>query len=310
MSTTSSHPTDCQLTSDVVIGIPAYNEADTVGGVVRTARSSSVDVLVVDDGSDDRTAAAATEAGATVLRHEENRGYGAALGTLFSAAHEHGVDHLVVVDADGQHDPTDALDLVAAQRSSDGDIVIGSRFVEGSETDMPLYRRFGLGVINALTGAALWLGYSSERVADTQSGFRAYNADAIELLACRADLSDGMDASLDILFHAADEDYSFAEAPVDVTYDVAEANTHNPVVHGTVLVSNIFGRVLSDRPGRVLGVPGSLCLLVGGVLARVSVTGLTLLSAFIPALVTLLLLTGSGLVGAALAIGRVASASE
>lgn len=310
MSTTTSNPTGRRLTSDVVIGIPAYNEADTVGGVVRAARESAADVLVVDDGSDDRTATVADEAGATVLQHEENRGYGAALGTLFSAAHDHGVDHLVVVDADGQHDPTDALDLVDAQRSSDGDIVIGSRFVDGAQTDMPLYRRFGLGVINGLTGAALRLGYSSERVADTQSGFRAYNADAIELLACRADLSDGMDASLDILFHAADEDYSFAEAPVDVTYDVAEANTHNPVTHGTVLVSNIFGRVLSDRPGRVLGVPGSLCLLLGGLLMRVSITGFTLVSAFVPVLVTVLLLIGSGLLGAALAIGPLTRASE
>ncbi|MDS0281602.1 glycosyltransferase family 2 protein [Haloarcula onubensis] len=304
MSTTASTPTERRLSSDVLIGIPAYNEADTVGDVVRAACDPGADVLVVDDGSDDRTAAVAADAGATVLQHDQNRGYGAALGTLFSAAHDHGADHLVVVDADGQHDPADALDLVATQRATGGDIVIGSRFVEGSETDMPLYRRAGLGVINGLTGAALTLGYSAERVADSQSGFRAYNADAIELLACDADLSDGMDASLDILFHAADEDYSFTEVPADVTYDVAEANTHNPVVHGTVLVSNIFGRVLSDRPGRVLGVPGSICLLLGGLLTRVSIAGVTLLSAFVPILVTALLLTGSGLLGAALAIGR------
>jgi len=304
MSTTASNPTEHRLTSDVVIGIPAYNEADTVGDVVRAASGSVVDVLVVDDGSDDRTASAAAAAGATVLQHDTNCGYGAALGTLFSAAYEHGVDHLVVIDADGQHDPADALDLVATQRDTGGDIVIGSRFVEDAATDMPLYRRAGLSVINSLTGAALSLGYSSDRVADTQSGFRAYNADAIELLACRADLSNGMDASLDILFHAADEDYSFIETPVDVTYDVEEANTHNPVVHGTVLVSNIFGRVLSDRPGRVLAIPGSICLFFGVLLTRLSVTGLTLLSAFVPALVTALLLTGSGLVGAALALGR------
>lgn len=309
MSTTASDPTERRLTTDVVIGIPAYNEADTVFDVVR-ACDPAVDVVVVDDGSDDRTASVAAAAGATVLQHDTNRGYGAALATLFSAAHDHGVDHLVVIDADGQHDPADALDLVATQRATQGDIVIGSRFVEGAATDMPLYRRAGLGVINGLTAAALAVGYSAERVADTQSGFRAYNADAIELLACRADLSDGMDASLDILFHAADEDYDFTETPVDVTYDVEEANTHNPVVHGTVLVSNIVGRVLADRPGRVLAVPGALCLLVGGLLTRFSLTGLTLLSAFVPVLVTALLLAGSGLVGAALALGRLPPSRE
>ena len=306
MSTIASTSTERRLTSDVVIGIPAYNEADTVGAVVRAARAPEFNVLVVDDGSDDRTAAVAADAGATVVRHDRNRGYGAALGTLFATANDHDVAHLVVVDADGQHDPADAMDLVETQRRSDSDIVIGSRFVGDAETDMPLYRRAGLGVINGLTGAALTLGYSSERVADTQSGFRAYNADAIELLARSADLSDGMDASLDILFHAADEDYSFAETPVDVTYDVAEANTHNPVVHGTVLVSNVFGRVLSDRPGRVLGVPGSICLLLGGLLTRVPIVGFTLLSV----LVTALLLTGSGLLGAALAIGRLRPGPE
>ncbi|MBX0285613.1 glycosyltransferase family 2 protein [Halomicroarcula sp. F28] len=308
MSTTSSNSTERRLTSDVVIGIPAYNEADTVGDVVRAASAPDVDVVVVDDGSDDSTAAVASDAGATVLQHGDNRGYGAALGTLFSAAHDSGVDHLVVVDADGQHDPTEALSLVEAQRSTGGDIVIGSRFVEGSQTDMPLYRRAGLGVINGLTGAALALGYSANAVADTQSGFRAYNAEAIELLACRADLSDGMDASLDILFHAADEEFTFTETPVDVTYDVAEANTHNPVVHGAVLVSNIFGRALSDRPGRVLGVPGSICLVLGGLLTSVSLTGLTL--AVVPVLVAVLVLTGSGLLGAALAIGRLRPSRE
>jgi len=304
MSIIAPDSTRRRLSSDVVIGIPAYNEADTVGTVVRAASDPTTDVLVVDDGSDDRTADVATEAGATVFRHEQNRGYGAALSTLFSAAHEHDVEHLVVIDADGQHDPTEALDLVAAQRASDDDIVIGSRFVAGSQTDMPIYRRVGLGVINGLAAVALRLGYSSDRISDTQSGFRAYNAEAIELLACRAELSDGMDASLDILFHAADEDCNFTETPVDVTYDVAEANTHNPVIHGAVLVRNIVGRVLSDRPGRVLGVPGSIFLLLGGLLTRATVTGYALLSTVIPMLIATLILAGSGLVGAAVALGR------
>ena len=91
MSTTASTSTERRLTSDVVIGIPAYNEVDTVGAVVRAARTPGFDVLVVDDGSDDRTAAAAADAGAAVVRHDRNRGYGAALGTLFATANDHDV---------------------------------------------------------------------------------------------------------------------------------------------------------------------------------------------------------------------------
>jgi len=302
MSVPAPDTTDRRPSTDVVIGIPAYNEADTVGGIVRAAREQVGDVVVVDDGSDDRTAAVARDAGATVVSHTRNRGYGAALATLFTAAYEHDADHLVVVDADGQHDPADALDLVVTQRASGGDIVVGSRFAAGADTEMPLYRRAGLAVINGLVGAALRLGYSSNPVTDTQSGFRAYNAAAIEMLACRAELSDGMDASLDILFHAAAEDCTFAETPVDVRYDVAERNTHNPVVHGGVLVRNVVGRVLTDRPLRTLGVPGSLCLLLGGLLSRASITSVTMLSAVVPLLITVLVLTGGGLVGAALAV--------
>ena len=301
MSSSAADTTGRRPSRDVVIGIPAYNEADTVGEVVRTAREQATAVVVVDDGSEDRTAAVARDAGAAVVSHTRNRGYGAALATLFTTAYEYGADHLVVVDADGQHDPADALDLVVTQRASGGDIVVGSRFVAGAPTQMPLYRRAGLAVINGLVGTALRLGYSAEPVADTQCGFRAYNAETIEMLARRAELSDGMDASLDILFHAAAEDCTFAETPVDVRYDVAERNTHNPVVHGSVLLRNVIGRVLSDRPLRTLGVPGSLCLLVGGLLSRVSITGVTVLSALVPLLITVLILTGGGLVGAALA---------
>jgi glycosyltransferase involved in cell wall biosynthesis len=286
----------------VAIGIPAYNEAATVGSVVRAASDHAETVIVVDDGSSDGTTAEATAAGATVVSHAENRGYGAALETLFETAHEREVDHLVVVDADGQHDPADAPDLVATQRSSEADIVIGSRFVGGSERHAPLYRRVGLAVINTVVGMALRLGYSHPRVHDTQSGFRAYDADAVEMLAERADLSDGMDASVDILFHAADESCEFVEVPIDVRYDVAEANTHNPIVHGATLLGNVFRRVVSDRPDRLLGFAGLTSLLVGSVLALASRNATLSLPTVPEVVVTLLIVAGGALAGVAFAL--------
>lgn len=299
-----------QQPADVVIGIPAYNEEEAIVDVVREARNAADTVIVVDDGSDDHTAALAKQGGAVVHSHDGNRGYGAALESLFRAASDREADHLVIVDADGQHDPRDAPNLVATQRSSNAEIVIGSRFVGGSQSKTPLYRRVGLAVINATVGMCLRLGYSSQRVRDTQSGFRVYDSDAIELLAHNSDLSDGMDASVDILFHAADEDFEFVEVPVDVTYDVAEANTHNPVVHGAVLVQSVFERVLSERPFRLLGAPGAVSLLVGIALAGASITGLSPLQT-IPGLVVLLLLAmGGGLTGAALAVNSARSRGE
>lgn len=289
----------------VVVGIPAYNEEGAVGDVVRQAREHASIVVVADDGSSDRTVSRAAAAGAEVVRHEENRGYGAALGTLFRTAAELDADHLVVVDADGQHDPADIPDLVETQRASGAEVVIGSRFLGDSETDAPLYRRFGLVVINSIVGAGLKFGYSVSRIRDTQSGFRAYDATAVRTLAER-ELSDGMDASIDILFQAADESFEFAEVPVEVTYDVEEANTHNPILHGAVLVRNAVSRIVLDRPGRSLGVTGTLCLLFGVALG--GILGLdTPVTGLIPGVVaTTLVLAGGSLIGAAVAVGGIA----
>lgn len=299
-----------QQSPDVVIGIPAYNEEETIVDVVTEARNAVETVIVVDDGSDDHTPALAKQAGASVISHDQNEGYGAALESLFKAAHERDVNHLVIVDADGQHDPSDAPDLVATQRTSDAEIVIGSRFVGGTQTSTPLYRRVGLAVINAIVGMCLRLGYSSKRVRDTQSGFRVYSSDAIETLAHQSQLSNGMDASVDILFHAADENYDFVEVPVDVTYDVVEANTHNPVVHGTVLLRSVFERVLSERPFRLLGAPGAISLFVGIVLAAASISGVSPVQAIPGLVVMLLVVMGGGLTGAALAVSSSRSGSK
>jgi glycosyltransferase involved in cell wall biosynthesis len=114
-----------------LVGIPAYNEADSIGGVVSSALPHADDVLVVDDGSADATSKRARRAGATVVAHEDNRGYGAALATLFDRAHAMDVDHLVVLDGDGQHDADDIPKLIETQRHTGAEIVVASRFVLG-----------------------------------------------------------------------------------------------------------------------------------------------------------------------------------
>jgi hypothetical protein len=93
--------------STISVAIPAYNEAETIAEVVVETREYADEVVVIDDGSADDTAARACDAGATVIEHDHNEGYGAALRTAFETADRRGVDHLVVLDGDGQHDPTD-----------------------------------------------------------------------------------------------------------------------------------------------------------------------------------------------------------
>jgi len=247
----------------VLVAIPAYNEADTIVDVVADAALHAEEVFVVDDGSDDDTATRGREAGATVIEHDSNRGYGAALKTAFREADRCGADHLVILDGDGQHDPADVPALVAAQRDSGAELVVGSRFHPDAETNPPLYRRIGLGIVNVATNLSMGVARPSARVSDTQCGFRAYDRQAIASLANDPSIGSHMGASTDILHHARARGYDVVEVPTTVRYDVADASTRSPVDHGITLIMNLVRTVERERPISVIGVPGFVCTLVG-----------------------------------------------
>jgi glycosyltransferase involved in cell wall biosynthesis len=149
--------------------IPARDAESTIGGVISGLKAAlpQLLVLVVDDGSSDGTSAAARAAGADVIRHETNRGKGAALQTGFDEAARRGVDRVLTLDADGQHDPAYAAFLLHALDGSD--LVIGSR--DGDRTGMPWIRRatnsFMTWIVSRLAGLP---------IEDTQSGYRAVSA--------------------------------------------------------------------------------------------------------------------------------------
>lgn len=248
---------------DVLVAIPAYNEGATIASVVTEARAYADEVVVVDDGSDDGTAASARRAGATVIEHDRNRGYGGALKTAFDEAERAGAEHLVVIDADGQHEPEDIPQFVAQQESTGADIVIGSRFGPESKTDLPIYRLVGLQVVNFLTNLSLGAVRKRSRIEDTQSGFRAYNRRAIATLSGDDSLGNGMGVSTDILYHAHRQGYRIEEVGTTIRYDVEDASTQNPVSHGLHLVSNILRTIEREHPVMMLGVPGFLSALVG-----------------------------------------------
>lgn len=283
--------------STVLVGIPVYNEGGTISNVVTEARNYADEVLVVDDGSDDETRERASEAGATLVSHGENRGYGAALRTIFQYAYTMGVEKLVILDGDGQHDVSDVPDILRVQQETGAEIVTGSRFRGSSSTEMPLYRQFGLAVINLLTNLGLRIGYSYPSISDTQCGFRAYNRDAIEALATAPDVGAGMGASIDILFQAAREGFEVVEVPTDIDYDVDDASTQNPFFHGLELLVSLFVSVSRDRPARMAGAVSLVALSAGGallVLAQLGLAGVYVLAFGFLAVVLLLGVTLSG----------------
>lgn len=165
----------------VVAIVPAYREEDAIAGVVDEIRSfdPAIDVVVIDDGSPDGTAAAAARAGADVVRLPFNLGIGAAVQTGFRFALEHGYDTAVRLDGDGQHDPTELPKLFAALEQGGVDVVTGSRFLDGDgDYRPPLARRIGITWFARLVSLL-----TRQKVTDTTSGFQALNRRGIALFA-------------------------------------------------------------------------------------------------------------------------------
>lgn len=207
----------------VIAAIPAYNEEKFIAEVVKSALQYVDEVIVVDDGSTDRTAEVAEHAGALVVRHKVNKRYGGAIKTCFQIARKMDSEVLVTIDGDGQHDASDIPLVLAPIQAGQADIVIGSRFMD-NVNKVPLYRKFGINVITFLCNIG-----NKVKVSDAQSGFRAYSWKAIQAI---GDLKDqDMAISVELLIKAHRKRLSIVEVPVSVKYH-AESSTQNPIKHG------------------------------------------------------------------------------
>lgn len=263
---TSTEVDSLEEVGSVMVAIPAYNEGTMIADVVRGAARHADTVLVVDDGSSDRTGRIASDAGADVVRHPKNRGYGGALKTIFREAARRDPAHLVVIDADGQHDPAGVVSLLAARIETQADLVIGSRY-EDVESSIPTYRRLGLWLVNGATNLSLGT-RGDTRIADTQSGLRAYSPRAYHSLATDTTIGDGMSASTDILYHVVRRKYRVVEIGVTVRYDLPDTSTENPLIHGIELMTNIGRLTARDRPEAVVLLPLVTASLLGMSFAR------------------------------------------
>lgn len=187
--------------------IPAYNEAQTIADVLERTRSFVDAIIVVNDGSTDRTAEIARAHGAIVVTHAINRGLGAALGTGFAAALRGDADAVVTLDADGQHDPA-SISLFVNALSHGADMVIGSRMLERS--GMPWYRQ----AANVLGNMVTFVLFGA-LVTDSQSGFRGFTRGALSQMDVR---TNRMEVSSELIAEARRHCFKIVEVPIKAIY--------------------------------------------------------------------------------------------
>ena len=216
---------------NIVIVIPAYNEAAAIGRVVEGARAYGP-VIVVDDGSTDATAEVAQAAGAEAIRHPRRLGKGQAIRTGLAAAAVRGATSILTVDGDGQHDPADIPRLCAAAQP--GTLVIGGRLGET--------HGFAKARLNAVRVAGFFVNWvTGLHVEDTQSGFRLYPLPLVRDLPTR---HGGFVFETEVLIAAARRGVMVCEVPVRTSPRTAQRSRFRPLVDGVRIGAYLTGRGL------------------------------------------------------------------
>jgi glycosyltransferase involved in cell wall biosynthesis len=279
----------------IMVGIPCYNEEVAIGSLVLRASQYADEVVVIDDGSTDKTMEVARLAGAHVLVHDANLGKGAALRDLFQYAMHSDVDIIIIMDGDGQHNPDNIPKLIKPLLLDEADVVNGSRYLNGAARDTPRYRRFGQVVLDRVTR---W-GLNKElNVTDTQSGFRAFSMKSAPFFKFS---SDELAIDSEMLMDASKAQLRIKEVGIDVRYDVGRSHT-NPMSHGVQVLVGVMRNIEFEKPLLVFTAPGlgliALGLVVGAYVMEIYfrwhkvVYGPTMLMILVMVVGTLMAVTG------------------
>ena len=238
----------------IIVGIPAFNEEKNIATIITKLADITDTIIVCNDGSSDLTLDIAKKMGVFVINHEKNLGYGAAIRSIFLKAKEMNGDVLVTFDADGQHRIEDIENVIKPIIDQKADLVIGSRFLDESEKEIPQYRKVGIKVITKITNSSI-----KEQLTDSQSGFRAYSKKVI------AELNPselGMGISTEILIKASSKKFRITEVPIKILY-AGDTSTHNPVSHGSSVIFSTIKYTSIEHPLKFYGIPSMILFVIG-----------------------------------------------
>lgn len=217
----------------IIAAIPCLNEAQFIADIVTRAKKYVDKVIVIDDGSTDKTSEIARAAGAEVIRHQKRKGAGAATKSGFQAAKANHADILVTLDGDGQHNPDEIPMLVSPISDNKADLVIGSRFPQQTQqtlqtlptpqTNIRRYRKFGIDVITWLYNLG-----SRVKITDSQCCFRAHSQRLLDSI----DITEnGFGFSVEVLTKARKKGLIITEVPISCVYHSQGSSLH-PIPHG------------------------------------------------------------------------------
>jgi hypothetical protein len=234
----------------ILIIIPAFNEGARIGEVVRRVRETNpdFDIVVIDDGSRDETAQIAREAGAEVVTHPFNMGYGVAIQTGYKYALAHGYDYLVQIDGDGQHDPAFIPNVLAPVMAGETDFALGSRFLGGDSYEPSAARRIGMAFFRWLVSRII-----GTLITDSTSGYQAFNREVIRYFTTEVFPCDYPDADMLITLHRAG--FRIREVPVRMHANLDGRSMHSgwkPLYYMFKMLLSIFVTLLrkkQDKPG-------------------------------------------------------------
>ncbi len=206
----------------ILVLIPAFNEAGKIAAVIRRIRGIVTDcpILVVNDGSRDATVAEARSAGALVVTHPFNMGYGAAIQTGYKYAWANGYDFLVQIDGDGQHDPAYIPALLAPIMAGETDVAVGSRFLDADSYRPSFCRRVGITFFRSLVSLLM-----GQRITDPTSGYQAFNRNVIRFFTTEFFPCDYPDADVLLTLHLAG--FKVGEVPVRMYANQDGKSMHN-----------------------------------------------------------------------------------
>lgn len=246
--------------------MPALNEQDNIGSVIDTifrVMGNGTVVLVVDDGSSDKTAKVAEERNATVIQHHKNLGLGQSFRDITKFSLQHGADLLVTIDADGQFNPEEIPRLIEPITTGRADFVAGSRFTYGISSrpiNMPIVKYYGNLCMNCLIR-----GITGRFITDASSGFRAYSKEALLHLNLHGSFTYTQETFLDL----ATKNIDIEQIPVSVKYRQGrKSRIVTSIARYTARsIATILRTVRDHRPLLVFGFPSIVFCFLGTVAA-------------------------------------------